>query len=132
MANAQDIGRHQFAAEDRLFFDTNIWLLLFDCRSDPNLQTNPQASKIYSGAFAGVVASNTRSLLSRCQLIEDGLNRATLTKCLANFADDACDINDEFIVALCDRHNLKMVTNDGDFNHSELNILTANSSYLKR
>jgi len=186
MADAENIGRHQFASSERLFFDTNIWLLLFDCRSNRDISINADAKKIYSGAFkralkaesqlfthpfvisefvnrllrdehnflrnlneahndfktwrgtdgfrtyAAVVATRTRDILKCCRLIENNFDEPALLSRLTYFEEDARDLNDEFLIEICERNNLTLVTHDGDFAHAELKILTTNTNYFNR
>lgn len=185
MASFQPIGHYQFSAEDRLFFDTNIWVSLFNCRSDPDKQENSTHVKIYNGAFArvqkansqvfthpfvvsefinrmvrdehnfqvdlnavdrnfkvwrrtaeylnyaAIVAASTRQFLDICQLAEHAFDKATLEKCLLAWEEDSRDLNDEFLREICESHDLKLVTHDGDFAHCELEILTANAVYSR-
>jgi predicted nucleic acid-binding protein len=51
MAQFHPIGRYQFSPEDRLLFDTNVWIPLFDCRSDAHTREAPNHTKIYQGAL---------------------------------------------------------------------------------
>lgn len=185
MAQAQKIGHYQFQASDRLFFDANIWIELFDCRSNRDKNINSDFRKIYNGAFARalksksrlfahpfvisefvnrllrdehnfllklneahsdykmwrqsgsyriyseVVAARTRQILAPCTLIEDNFDNDALLDCLTNFEEDSRDLNDEFLIKICERHDLTLVTHDGDFSHCNLNILTTNSAYLR-
>ena len=186
MASFQAIGHHQFSAEDRVFFDTNIWISLFNCRSAPDKQETSQYVKIYNGAFAraqkansqffthpfvvsefinrmvrdehhfqvglgeadrnfkvwashcgiselccAIVADSTRQFLNICQLAERPFSKTALEKCLLSWEEDSRDLNDEFLREICAGHDLKLVTHDGDFAHCELEILTANATYLR-
>ena len=186
MADAEHIGRHQFAASERLFFDTNIWLLLFDYRSNRDISINADAKKVYSGAFkralkansqffthpfvisefvnrllrdehnflrnlneapndfkvwrgtngfrihAAGVATRTRDILKCCHLIENNFDKPALLSRLTHFEEDARDLNDEFIIEICERNDLILITHDGDFAHANLKILTSNTKYLNR
>lgn len=186
MVDAEQIGHHQFVPSERLFFDTNIWLFLFDCRSDRSINVDSKAQKVYSGAFARAlkaksqlcthpfvisefvnrllrdehnfkvaigdapekyktwrqqdsyrdyaefVAARTRDILKYCELIENNFGKSALLSRLEHFEEDARDLNDEFIIEICKRNDLTLVTHDGDFAHTELKILTANTSYLSR
>jgi len=185
MSRATFIVQHRFAPADRLFFDTNIWLALYDCRSDPHKQGNVESLKIYGGAvrrarqaqsaifthpfvvsefvnrllrdehrflrelssadrdfktwrrsgdyqrFAAQVAQSAREFLNFCNVIEDNFDKSALLSRLQNFEDDARDLNDEFLLEICARHGLVLVTHDGDFQHSDISLLTANKTYLK-
>jgi len=184
MAQFHDIGRYQFSPEDRLLFDTNVWITLFDCRSDPPSR-DPQKTKIYAGAlrratkarsqlfthpfvisefvnrmlrdehnfqvslqtadsnfkvwrhspayldFAEVVAAQVRAFLKSCTLVEHTFNAVILEKCLAAFEEEARDLNDELLLAVCRDSGLQLVTHDGDFRHADIAILTANLAYLR-
>lgn len=186
MAQAQHIGHYQFGVDDRLFFDANIWIYLFDCRSDPDKKSGGDVVRIYNGAFARalkaqsqfwthpfvisefvnrmlrdehnflrqlgtvssdfktwrrspdyrnyveLVAGRVRDIVKPCELIENNFDKSALLNCLLNFEEDSRDLNDEFLIEICRRHDLTLVTHDGDFSHSSLSILTANSSYLHR
>lgn len=52
MSQFHDIGRYRFSSNDRLFFDANIWISLFDCRTDfHQTESSALATKIYQGAL---------------------------------------------------------------------------------
>ena len=74
MASFQNIGHYQFSAADRLFFDTNIWVALFNCRSDPDKQENPNLTKIYNGAFARANKAGSQ-LLTHPFVVSEFINR---------------------------------------------------------
>lgn len=180
------VFEHRFSATDRVFFDTNIWIKLFDCRSDPDKREGHEATKIYSGAlrraleaksqlvthavvvsefihrlssdeyhfckqlepsvgpyktwracaagrsFARVLAAQTRQFLGRCECLPTDFSHQELSALVQKFEDDPCDFNDELVAALCLKHNLFLVTHDGDFARSDVPILTANTSYMRR
>ena len=58
MPQFHDIGRYQFSPDDRLFFDTNIWITLFDCRTDLNRRESPD--KIYAGALKRALTAKSQ------------------------------------------------------------------------
>lgn len=60
MANAQNIGQYRFSPNDRLLFDTNIWISLFNCRSNPNTQSEAEQVKIYGGALKRAKAAQSQ------------------------------------------------------------------------
>jgi predicted nucleic acid-binding protein len=178
---AHRIKGYQFTANDRLFFDTNIWIILFGPPGEPG----DTRAKTYSNAFkkareagstlvidvlvlsefvnrslrleynqlraygeadddykryrasqeyaASVrqVARTAEQILSFCQPVESGFTSCDLTSLLMSFASSQSDLNDQFIVEICRRHNLLLLTDDGDFQDSGLTILTRNSSYFR-
>lgn len=185
MASVQHIGQHRFSLEDRLLFDTNIWISLFNCRSDPDKQEDANFTKIYAGAlkrtktaqsqlfihpliasefvnrmvhdehkflrglnqtprdfkawrhssqyqpFAAVVASQARNIIQNCRFVEHSFDAASFERCLSAFEEDPRDLNDELLLEICESCNLKLVTHDGDFGHTDVAVLSANPKYFR-
>jgi hypothetical protein len=82
-------------------------------------------------ASVAVVANNARKILSLCQLIESDFTHCDHNAILTRLGAAQSDLNDEFIVSLCQRRGLMLVTDDGDYLDSELTILTRNSVYFQ-
>ncbi len=53
---AVDVEDYHFQSEDKLFFDTNIWLLIYG----PQEQKNTKKMEIYSSAFRRILEAQSR------------------------------------------------------------------------
>lgn len=82
-------------------------------------------------SFARIVASSTRDFTQNCNFVEHTFDASAFERRLAIFEEEPRDLNDELILEICESCNLKLVTHDGDFGHSNVEILTANSRYLR-
>ncbi len=70
MSNAQNINGYRFSATDRLFFDANIWLLIYG----PQGSSNDRRSQTYSGALAGALHAKSQILID-VLVISEFINR---------------------------------------------------------
>ncbi len=74
MPQFHDIGHYQFSSDDRLFFDTNIWITLFDCRTNPDRRENPNFVNIYGGALKRATTAKSQ-LFTHPFVVSEFINR---------------------------------------------------------
>jgi len=81
------------------------------------------------------VASNVKifanKILSFCQVHSIQANELDMAQALVDFSSGNVDFNDAIFVDICKQRNLKLMTNDGDFQDSGIEILTTNPRLLK-
>jgi predicted nucleic acid-binding protein len=100
-------------------------------------QSAPKAPsfKIFrnSPAFQTVsrdISNSAKRIVRQCQRCETGLTTVDIEALLAEFGRGRSDFNDQMIAHICIPKNLKLITDDGDFRTTGVNVLTANSQML--
>jgi predicted nucleic acid-binding protein len=71
-------------------------------------------------------------IVSFCCVHSIASNQLDLQQILADFASDQVDFNDAVLIDICKKGNLKIMTNDGDFQVGGIDVLTSNSRLLKQ
>jgi len=54
-----------------------------------------------------------------------------LNQALADFSSGGVDFNDALLVDICKKRNIKLMTNDGDFQDGGIEVLTTNPRLLR-
>ena len=84
--------------------------------------------------FAGV-ASDAKLFASRiidcCMVHDTPASDLDLAQALDDFATGQIDFNDAVILDVCKKHNLKLLTNDSDFQTGGIEVLTTNPTLLR-
>lgn len=82
---------------------------------------------------AVVSAAQTFALkiLSFCRVHSIPPNELNLNQALADFASRLLDFNDAVLVDICRKRNLKLMTNDADFQLGGIEVLTTNPRLLR-
>lgn len=76
------------------------------------------------------IAKETGKILRHCIRINDSFTRLDTDTMLDEFAQGSADFNDQVIREACKERNLTLVTDDGDFAHQGIPLLTANKRLL--
>ena len=76
------------------------------------------------------IADNVRRVLSHCSRIESHFDTLDADELMDEYAQGGADFNDQVIRNLCRSRNLKLITDDRDFNGQGISILTANRRLL--
>lgn len=81
------------------------------------------------------VASDAEIFASRilhlCQIHSVPADKLDLHQALHEFKSGQTDFNDAVLVDICKKSNLKLMTNDGDFLHGGIEVLTTNPRLLQ-
>jgi len=80
---------------------------------------------------AKTIASACRKVLGFCTRIESNFVSLDIDALLGQYEIGASDLNDLLLANLCKSRNLTLVTDDGDFRRSGLEVLTANNRLLR-
>ena len=70
-------------------------------------------------------------ILNCCQTHSLPPNELDLKSVLADFASGQADFNDALFVDICKKRQLKLMTNDADFQRGGIDVLTINQKLLK-
>lgn len=76
------------------------------------------------------IADNVKRVLSHCSRIESRFDTLDAGDLMDEYAQGGADFNDQVIRNLCRSRNLKLITDDRDFNGQGISILTANRRLL--
>lgn len=87
---------------------------------------SPDFQKVSSAAKTFVT-----KILSTCQSHTVAAHELDLNKAVADFESGILDFNDALFVDICKKRNLKLMTNDGDFLHGGIAVLTANQKLIQ-
>lgn len=71
-------------------------------------------------------------IVTCCKRIGNDFETMEIDTLMQGFAEGQSDFNDQVIVEICKRRELKLVTDDRDFENSDIAILTANRGLLSR
>lgn len=95
----------------------------------------PAFKKFRQSADFHTVASSAQifagRILTFCQIHSVSPDELDLTQALADFVSGQVDFNDALLVDLCKKRNLKLMTNDSDFQHGGIEVLTTNPRLLR-
>lgn len=81
--------------------------------------------------IASVVEKTAKKILSFCQIHSVPANELDLSQALSDFSAGGEDFNDALLVDVCKKRNLKLMTNDGDFQDGGIEVLTTNPRLLQ-
>lgn len=87
-----------------------------------------------SGDFPAVASSAqifATRILKFCQIHPISPDELDLNQALADFALGQTDFNDALLVDICKKRNLKLMTNDADFQRGGIEVLTTNPRLLR-
>ena len=121
---------------------TNVTILGEYLNRFCNLQWNMQYKGQYpkyknfrnSSDFAAVAQTaikSIRQILRLCTWSEDTIGAKVIDSVLTTFMSGDADFSDLLLIELCRENGWKIVTNDGDFRHGRVEIITANRSLLR-
>jgi predicted nucleic acid-binding protein len=82
-------------------------------------------------AVASDIVADVKRVLQHCTQVECDFETLAMDDLLDEFKTGNFDFNDQVLTALCKRRNLKLVTDDGDFDTAEISVLTANRTLLR-
>jgi len=86
-----------------------------------------------SGYFEPVakqIAVAAMGILRTCTRCDSGLPEMDVSTVLSDFSKGTEDFNDQVITGICKSEGLLLITDDGDFNASGVEVLTANGALL--
>jgi len=82
--------------------------------------------------IAAHIANEVRGIFAISHRIDCGFSNLNHADLVNEFADGNSDFNDLLIADICKKNNYRLVTHDGDFCGSDLNILTMSRRLLKQ
>ncbi len=91
-----------------------------DFRNSPDFLAVVSAAEIFA-----------KRILSFCQVHSISANEVDLSTALADFSSGNVDFNDAILVDICKKRNLKLMTNDADFQNGGIEVLTTNPRLLR-
>lgn len=78
-----------------------------------------------------VITITVKKIMKQCQLLPPVFELEKILNCgIERFGQHCLDFNDSLIVELCKKNRLTLVTDDGDFRNTDIEILTANPYLL--
>ena len=80
--------------------------------------------------IAQSIASACRIILKQCARTESQFESANIEAILKDYAAASRDFNDQILSHICRVKNLKMITDDADFEHLDIPVFTANRRLL--
>lgn len=81
-------------------------------------------------AVASAAETFAKKILSFCLVHSLPADELDLQQALLDFASGQTDFNDALLVDICQKRNLKLMTNDGDFRRGGIEVLTTNPRLL--
>lgn len=84
--------------------------------------------------FSAVVSTAetfAKRILSFCKVHSIPARELDLNMALADFSSGKVDFNDALLVDTCKKRNLKLMTNDSDFQEGGIEVLTTNLRLLR-
>lgn len=99
-------------------------------------ETKPSEFKAYRKCdefkkVAQEIADDTRRIIDYATWCDSEFGSIDMNKLLREYEIGDSDFNDQVIAHLCKKRGFTLVTHDGDFRSSEIDILTANRRLLK-
>lgn len=83
------------------------------------------------GPVVSTAQSFALQILKFCHVHSTSANELDLNHALTDFASGQLDFNDALIVEICQKRNLRLMTNDADFQHGGIAVLTTNPRLLR-
>lgn len=97
--------------------------------------TYPKFKKFRNSSDFPIIASSAQKFASQilkyCQIHSIPADELDLNQALIDFASGQTDFNDAVLVGICKKRNLKLMTNDADFQHGGIELLTTNPRLLR-
>lgn len=95
----------------------------------------PKFKDFRNSPHFSLIASTAETLASKilnlCQIHSIPANDLDLDLALIDFSSGNVDFNDALLIDICKKRNLKLMTNDGDFQGGDIELLTTNPRLLK-
>ncbi len=91
-----------------------------DFRQSPDFHAVASSAQIFAGR-----------ILRFCQIHSVSPDELDLNQALVDFVSGQVDFNDALLVDLCKKRNLKLMTNDADFQAGGIDVLTTNPRLLR-
>ena len=82
-------------------------------------------------AVATAAETFAQKILSFCEIHSIRADELDLNQALSAFSAGSEDFNDALLVDICKKRNLKLMTNDGDFQRGGIEVLTTNPRLLR-
>jgi len=76
------------------------------------------------------VEAIARQIVTGSQALDHPFSKYDLQQMLTDFGSGSTDWNDQLIAETCQRHGLKLMTDDGDHQTGGFNVLTANQKLI--
>lgn len=76
------------------------------------------------------ISNNVKRILGLSNFISDCYQEEQINQIVTDFAKGDIDFNDEVLLEVCKQKKLIMLTDDGDFKHADVPIITANQKML--
>ncbi len=160
VAGPQGVKGYECTSNDQLFLDTNIWLMIFCPRMHTNfsrsrehiytsawgrmlegrgrIYTNILVVSEFINTYARIkfkpvardIAKATGKILCHCIRISDSSTRLDMDALRGEFSQGNADFNAPVIRETCKKRNLTLVTDDADFAHQGIPLLTADRRLL--
>lgn len=105
------------------------------CQEDLGLKNDEFKKFRDSGVFEEIapeIAANLRKIIRFSKICNHEMDDLTLFEVADNFESGKHDFNDLIITEICRDKNLILVTDDGDFNNSNLKLVTVNEKILQK
>ncbi len=87
-----------------------------------------------SQGFSAIASSAevfAKRIVAFCKIHSIPANELNLNQALADFSTGQVDFNDAILIDICKKKNLKLMTNDGDFQAGGIEVLTTNPRLLR-
>lgn len=91
-----------------------------DFRNSPDFSVVASAAVIFA-----------KKILNFCMVHSIPANELDLSQTLTDFLTGNIDFNDAILVDICKKRNLKLMTNDSDFQYGGIDVLTTNPKLLR-
>ena len=85
----------------------------------------------YFQSVASSAHGYAKKILDKCQVHSIPADKLDICQALDDFESGLVDFNDAILVDVCKKRNLKLMTNDGDFQRGGIEILTTNRRLLR-
>jgi predicted nucleic acid-binding protein len=82
------------------------------------------------GRVVSVAQSFALKILGFCHVHSIPANDLDIKQALASLASGDVDFNDALLIDICRKQNLRLMTNDSDFRHGGIEVLTTNPRLL--
>ena len=82
-------------------------------------------------AIASSIGIFAKKIIGFCIIHSIPANQLDLAQALTDFLHGGVDFNDAILVDVCRKKNIKLMTNDGDFQYGGIEVLTSNTRLLQ-